>query len=382
MATTKRDYYEVLGVARNASEDELKRAFRTLARQYHPDVNKSPDAEARFKEIGEAYDVLSDPQKRRVYDQCGHAGLDRQGYGGFQGFEGFGSVADIFEQVDTFFGGAGRGRTRRSPQRGADLRYDLTITFEEAVFGTEKTLEIPRLESCGVCKGSGAEPKTEPTICPQCTGNGELRRVRQSLLGQVVKVTPCGRCQGEGRIISTPCHACHGQGCVRKTRQLTVRIPAGVDSGQQIRLCGEGEAGPKGGPPGNLYVVLEVTPHPFFEREGSDIFCALPLCFAQAALGDRVEVPTIDGSAILAIPAGTHTGQTFRLREKGVPHLGGVGRGDQYVTVRVCTPTQLSPRERQLFEELAALEEHQIQPRRTRPLAQARGARRDRRADG
>ena len=200
-----------------------------------------------------------------------------------------------------------------------------------------------------------------------------MRHVRQSLLGQFVKVTTCGRCHGEGRIISTPCHACQGQGRVRKTRKLTVKIPAGVDSGQQIRLSGEGESGPKGGPAGNLYVVLEVKPHAFFEREGSDIFFALPICFAQAALGDQVEVPTIDGSAILAIPAGTQTGKTFRLREKGVPHLGGVGRGDQYVTVRVCTPTQLSPRERQLFEELAALEEHQIQPSRTRPLAQARG---------
>jgi molecular chaperone DnaJ len=362
VATTKRDYYEVLGVARNASEDELKRAFRKLARQYHPDVNKSPDAEVRFKEIGEAYEVLSDPQKRRVYDQFGHAGLDSQGYGGFQGFEGFGSFADIFEQFDTFFGGAGRGRTRRSPQRGADLRYDLTITFEEAVFGTEKTLEIPRFETCGVCKGSGAEPNTEPTICPQCKGSGEMRRVQQSVFGQFVNVTTCGRCHGEGRIISAPCHACHGQGRVHKSRKLTVKIPAGVDSGQQIRLSGEGEAGPKGGPPGNLYVVLEVKPHRYFKREGSDIFFELPISFAQAALGDQVEVPTIDGSEVLTIPAGTQTGKTFRLREKGIPHLRGMGRGDQYVTVRVRTPTQLSPRERQLFEELAKLEEHQIKP--------------------
>jgi molecular chaperone DnaJ len=342
VATTKRDYYEVLGVARNASEDELKRAFRKLARQYHPDVNKSPDAEVRFKEIGEAYEVLSDPQKRRVYDQFGHAGLDSQGYGGFQGFEGFGSFADIFEQFDTFFGGTARGRTRRGPQRGADLRYDLTITFEEAVFGTEKTLDIPRFETCGVCKGSGAEPNTEPTICPQCKGSGEMRRVQQSVFGQFVNVTTCGRCHGEGRIISTPCHACHGQGRVRKTRKLTVKIPAGVDSGQQIRLSGEGESGPKGGPAGNLYVVLEVKPHRFFKREGSDIFFELPISFAQAALGDRVEVPTIDGSEVLTIPAGTQTGKTFRLREKGIPHLRGMGRGDQYVTVRVRTPTRLS----------------------------------------
>jgi molecular chaperone DnaJ len=362
VATTKRDYYEVLGVARGASEDELKRAFRKLARQYHPDVNKLPEAEVRFKEIGEAYEVLSDPQKRHIYDQFGHAGLDSQGYGGFQGFEGFGSFADIFEQFDTLFGGAARGRTRRSPQRGADLRYDLTITFGEAVFGTEKTLEIPRFETCGVCKGSGAAPNTEPTVCPQCKGSGEMRRVQQSVFGQFVNVTTCGRCHGEGRIISTPCHDCHGQGRVHKTRKLTVKIPGGVDSGQQIRLSGEGESGPKGGPAGNLYVVLEVKPHRFFKREGSDIFFELPICFAQAALGDQVEVPTIDGSEMLTVPAGTQTGKTFRLREKGIPHLRGMGRGDEYVTVRVRTPTQLSPRERYLFEELAKLEEHQIKP--------------------
>jgi molecular chaperone DnaJ len=362
VATTKRDYYEVLGVSRTASEDELKRAFRKLARQYHPDVNKSPEAEMRFKEIGEAYEVLSDPQKRRVYDQFGHAGLDSQGYGGFQGFEGFGSFADIFEQFDSLFGGAARGSTRRGPQRGADLRYDLTITFEEAVFGTEKTLEIPRFETCDACKGSGAEPNTEPTICPQCKGTGEMRRVQQSVFGQFVNVTACGRCHGEGRIISTPCHECRGQGRVRATRKLTVKIPAGVDNGQQIRLSGEGESGPKGGPSGNLYVVLEVRPHRFFKREGSDVFYELPISFAQAALGDQVEVPTIDGREMLAIPMGTQTGKTFRLREKGIPHLRGMGRGDEYVTVRVRTPTQLSARERQLFEELAKLDEHQIKP--------------------
>ncbi|HZS93127.1 MAG TPA: molecular chaperone DnaJ [Chloroflexota bacterium] len=362
MATTKRDYYEVLGVARGVSEEELKRAFRKLARQYHPDVNKSPEAESRFKEIGEAYDVLSDPEKRRIYDQFGHAGLNSQGYGGFQGFEGFGSFADIFEQFDSFFGGAARAGSRRGPQRGADLRYDLEISFEEAAFGTEKTLDIPRQETCETCHGSGAAPNTQPQTCPQCNGTGEVRRVQQSVFGQFVNVTACSRCQGEGKIITTPCPECRGQGRVRKMRKLTVKIPAGVDNGQQIRLSGEGESGPKGGPPGNLYVVLEVRPHRIFKREGSDVFYELPISFAQAALGDEIEVPTIDGSEMLVVPGGTQTGKTFRLREKGIPHLRGMGRGDQYVTVRVSTPTQLSSRERQLFEELAKLEEHQIKP--------------------
>jgi molecular chaperone DnaJ len=362
VATTKRDYYEVLGVARGAGDDELKRAFRKLAREYHPDVNKSPEAETRFKEIGEAYEVLSDPQKRRVYDQFGHSGLNSQGYGGFQGFEGFGSFADIFEQFDSFFGSAARTGSRRGPQRGADLRYDLQITFEEAAFGAEKTLEVPRQETCEVCKGSGAEPNTEPVVCPQCNGSGEIRRVQQSVFGQFVNVTACGRCHGEGRIVDKPCKECRGQGRVTKTRQLTVKIPAGVDNGQQIRLSGEGEAGPKGGPAGNLYVVLDVKPHPFFKREGSDVFYELPISFAQAALGDEIEVPTIDGKLMLTVPAGTQTGKTFRLREKGVPHLRGMGRGDEYVAVRVRTPTQLSARERELFGELAKLEEHQIKP--------------------
>lgn len=364
MATTKRDYYEVLSVARGASDDELKKSFRKLAREYHPDVNKSSEAEGRFKEIGEAYGVLSDPEKRRVYDQLGHAGLDNQGMGG--GFEGFGSFADIFEQFDTLFGGMGGARggggSRRGPQRGSDLRYDLSISFEEAAFGTERTLEIPRFETCPVCSGNGAEPNTEPVICPQCNGSGELRRMQQSVFGQFVNVTACPRCQGEGRIVSSPCKECKGQGRIRHNHSLVVKIPAGVDNGQQIRLTGEGEAGPKGGPAGNLYVVLDVKAHREFKREGSDVFYDLPISFAQAALGDEVDVPTIDGQERLTIPAGTQTGKTFRLREKGIPHLRGMGRGDQYVAVHLRTPTQLSSRERQIFEDLAKLDEHQIKP--------------------
>ncbi len=352
MATaSKRDYYEVLGIARNASDDDIKKAFRRLARQYHPDVNKDKDAEARFKEINEAYEVLSDPQKRQMYDQFGHAGPGLGAGAGFGDF-GFGGFGDIFQ---TFFGGGGPGAGRRGPQRGADLRYNLTLTFEEAVFGCEKDLEIPRADTCPACRGSGAEPGTEPSRCPNCNGTGELRRVQQSIFGQFVNVVMCERCQGEGRVITTPCHECHGAGRVRVTKHVSLKVPAGVDTGSQIRLTGEGEAGPRGGPNGNLYVSITVKKHPFFERDGADILYTLPINFAQAALGDEIEVPTVDGKVLLKIPPGTQSGKIFRLRDKGVPHLRGGGRGDQHVYVRVVTPTELSAKERELLEQLRAI---------------------------
>lgn len=343
---TKRDYYDVLGVARSASEVEIKRAFRNLARKYHPDVNKDSDAEARFKEISEAYEVLSDPQKRSMYDRYGHSG----GQGGFEGFTDFGGFADIFE---SFFGGGSRRSGHRGPQRGSDLRYDLRITFEEAVFGTEKDIEIPVMKACPECSGTGAEPGSGASTCPRCQGSGELRRVQQSVFGQFVSVVMCDACGGEGRVIGTPCSNCRGQGRVQGTKRLTVRVPAGVDRGQQIRLTGEGEAGPKAGPPGDLYVVLDVQDSSVFTRDGYDIYFELPLNVAQAALGDEVSVPTLEAEEELKIPAGTQHGRTFRFRGKGVPHLRSSARGDMYVVARVEVPSKLTKRQRELFKELS-----------------------------
>lgn len=357
MAQTKRDYYEILGVKRNADDAELKRAFRKLARQHHPDVNREPGAEAAFKEVGEAYEVLSDTQKRQMYDQYGHAGVNSNGPD-FSNFSTFGSFADIFEQFGSIFGGAGGGTGRRGPQRGADLRYDLRLTFEEAAFGVEKVLEFPRWETCARCTGRGAEPNTELKRCPQCNGSGEMRKVQQSFFGQFVNVSVCTRCRGEGQIVSTPCKECKGEGRVHSSKKLNVKVPPGVDNGQQIRLTAEGEPGPQGGPNGDLYVILDVKAHPQFKRDGADIHYELSIGFPQAALGDALEVPTIDGTEKLTIPAGTQSGRVFRLRDKGVPRLRGMGRGDQYVTVTVKSPTHLSSRERELYEELSHLARH------------------------
>lgn len=341
----KRDYYEVLGVSETSSEVEIKRAFRQRAREHHPDVSKTSGAEARFKEINEAYEVLSDPGKRAAYDRFGHAGVN----GAAGQSYGFDSFSDIFDQ----FFGAGGSRGQRGPQRGSDLRYDLEIGFEEAIFGTEKVLDIPALRTCDRCSGRGAEPGSGETACPSCHGSGELRRVQQSVFGQFVNVVMCDRCQGEGRVPGDPCVKCRGQGRVRGTHKVAVKIPAGVDNGQQVRMTGEGEAGPKGGPAGDLYVVLTVAEHECFVRSGSQIAYELPITVAQAALGDEVEVPTIDGHETVRIPAGTQSGQTIRLRGKGVPYLRGSGRGDMFVQVRVIIPARLSSEQRTLFEALA-----------------------------
>jgi molecular chaperone DnaJ len=356
LAQTKRDYYEVLGIQRGADDATLKRAFRKLARQFHPDVSREPGAEAAFKEIGEAYEVLSDPQKRQLYDQYGHAGVDGAG-ADFGNFGNFGSFADIFEQFGNIFGSA--GGSRRGPQRGADLRYDLTISFEEAVFGAEKSLEIPRWETCPRCTGNGAEPNSELKRCPQCNGTGETRKVQQSFFGQFVNVTQCAKCRGEGKIVSNPCKECRGEGRIHAIKKISVKVPPGVDNEQQIRITGEGESGPRGGIAGNLYVVLTVRPHPQFKRDGADLHFELQIGFPQAALGDQVEVPTIDGTEKLTIPAGTQHGKVFRLRDHGVPRLRSMGRGDLYVTVALRTPTGLSHRERELFEELALISRQQ-----------------------
>lgn len=345
----KRDYYEVLGVSRGASQDEIKKAFRRLARQYHPDINKEEDAEARFKEINEAYEVLSDDQKRAMYDRFGHSAPGMGGAGGYDPFGGADPFSTIFE---TFFGGqAGAGPRQRGPQRGADLRYNLRLTFEEAVFGTEKEIEYRRLETCGSCKGSGAEPGTDPMRCHKCGGSGEVRQ--RAPLFNMVTVTTCDTCGGTGYVIPIPCRECRGDGRVRQARKITVKVPAGVDGNQQIRISGEGEAGPRGGPFGNLYVALDVQPHPLFLREGNDLIFELKLNVAQAALGEEIEVPTIDGTEKVRIPPGTQTGQTFRLRNRGVPFLRQQGRGDQIVISRVVVPNKLSEHQRKLFQELA-----------------------------
>ena len=348
MTTQQRDFYEILGLDRNASPEDIKKAFRRLAMQYHPDRNKEPGAEDRFKEISRAYEVLSDPEKRAAYDRFGHAAVGGAGQAGFEGFN-FGGFGDIF---DAFFGGTAT-RARRGPARGADLRVNLTLTFEEAVFGVEKEIEVTRNETCSVCGGTGAEPGSRPDRCPSCNGSGEVRRIQQSIFGQYVSVAPCERCRGEGRIITQPCKECRGNGRQRRSRTLSVRIPAGVDAGSQIRLTGEGDAGAQGGGPGNLYVLLNVRPHPVFKRDEDDILYELGINVAQAALGAEVRVPTLEGDVILRIPPGTQSDKVFVLRERGVPHVRGAGRGDQLVRVRVVTPQNLTAEQRRLFQQLA-----------------------------
>lgn len=347
----KRDYYEVLGVDRSASAEEIKRAYRQLARQYHPDVSEAPDAEARFKEINEAYQVLSDPQKRMTYDRFGHNGPGGVGFG----FDfGFRDPIEIFQEVFGDLGFGMRTSRRAGPRRGADLRYDLRLTFEEAVFGLQKEIEVARLEGCPECKGSGAEPGTNPVRCSECNGSGQVRRVQHSLLGSFVNVSTCPTCEGTGETIPIPCRRCSGSGKVPATRKLTVNIPAGVDNGTQIRLVGEGELGERGGPPGNLYVVLEVEPHPFFRRRGDDLIVELRINVAQAALGAQVAVPTLEQEELFDVPPGTQAGTIFRLRGRGVPHLKRSGRGDLLILTRVEVPTKLTREQKDLFRQLAA----------------------------
>jgi molecular chaperone DnaJ len=353
---TEQDYYATLGVERGASDAEIKRAFRKLAQQWHPDVNTDPAAQERFKEVNEAYQVLSDPERRQRYDMFGRAGLGGTD-GGFGA--GFGGFSDIF---DAFFGGSAAGTARRGrPQAGSDLRYDLRITFEEAVGGTEKEIEFPVLGRCETCSGSGAKPGTSPTTCSQCGGRGEVRSVRQTMLGQMVNVTACPRCQGEGRTIEDRCDTCRGDGRTETRRALRVTIPPGIDEGHQIRLSGEGEAGPRGGPPGSLYVAVHVLPHPSLTREGTELFYEVPISIAQAALGTRIAVPTVEGEEEIEIKPGTQPGTEIRLRGRGVPHLRRSGqRGDLHVLVDVAVPTKLSKKQRELLERFAAESGEQV----------------------
>ena len=333
---------------RDASGEEIKKKFRQLAFQYHPDRNRDDGAEARFKEVNEAYEVLSDPDKRAAYDQFGHSGAEGIFGRGFEGFD-FGGFGDIFE---AFFGGT-RTTTRQAPRRGNDLRYKITISFEEAALGCEKEIEISRVEVCSTCQGTRSKPGSQPTRCTNCDGSGQIRRVQRSLFGQFINTTVCNQCHGEGRLVTEPCPDCKGNGFEKRRRRISVTVPAGVDDGNGIRLSGEGDAGARGGSPGNLYVVISVNRHEFFEREGDDVLYELPLNFAEAALGVEVDVHTLYGDTKLKVPAGSQTGRVFRLKDKGIPHLHSRGQGDQLVRLLVVTPESLSKEQRKLFEELA-----------------------------
>ncbi|MGM0374746.1 MAG: molecular chaperone DnaJ [Chloroflexota bacterium] len=359
----KRDYYEVLGISRNASEDDIRNAFRRLARKYHPDVNDSPDAEERFKEINEAYGVLSDEEKRAAYDRFGHQGV-KVANGGVDWSANFSDFEDILGDLFGLggFGGRARSRWRTAPRRGADLQYRVTLDFDEAVFGVEKEIEITRDEVCSTCGGSGAKPGTSPQTCPQCGGRGEIRQTRQTLLGSMVQVTTCPTCNGEGKTIETPCPTCHGTGTERKTRKKKVTIPAGVDDGTRIRLSGKGQPGENNGPPGDLYILIRVRPHKYFRRRDQEILLDLDVNIAQATLGAKVEVPTVDGDVKLKIPPGTQPGSVIRMRGKGVPRLRNDGRGDQLVVINVRIPEKLDEEERELFEQLAEKMDSEVLP--------------------
>ncbi len=355
-----RDYYEVLEVDRNASKEDLKKSYRRLARRYHPDVNSEQGSDEKFKEINEAYEVLSNENSRAAYDRFGHAGV-KGGGAGYGDFTGFGGVTDIFEE---FFAGFGGRRRRSGPRRGTDLRYDLTISFEEAVFGTEEEIQVRRPEICPHCHGRGAEPGTSASRCSNCSGTGEVRQTRQSFLGSFVNVTTCPVCGGTGETIPNPCTVCHGNKQVQETRSLNVKIPAGVDSDTQIRLSNEGGPGVNGGPSGNLYVVLHVSKHDYFQRRGDDIILEMEINIAQATLGDEIEIPTVDGPDQLVIPAGSQSGTVFRMRHSGVPHLRRKGRGDQLVVVHVAIPKNLSSDQKELMTKLSRTLGKEVIPQR------------------
>ena len=353
---SKRDYYEVLGVSKDASKDEIKKAYRKMARKYHPDVNKEEDAADKFKEAKEAYEILGNEQKRAQYDQFGHAGT-QGGQGGFGaggfGAEGFGGFEDIF---DMFFGGGGRTRDPNAPQKGQDLQYTMELDFEEAVFGKETTIHIPKEETCDTCEGSGAKPGTSVNTCSHCQGTGQLNETQNTPFGRVVNRRVCHYCSGTGKQVEQKCSTCGGKGTVRKRKKIDINIPAGIDDGQQIRVSGEGNPGENGGPPGDLFVVIRVKSHEFFERDGDDILCEMPITYAQAALGDEVEVPTVHGKVKFKIPGGTQTGTHFRLKGKGVPNVHGYGQGDQHILVKVMVPKELNERQKELLRELHEME--------------------------
>ncbi len=356
----KRDYYEVLGLSKGASDDDIKKAYRRIAKECHPDLH--PDdkaAEARFKEANEAYAILSDPDKKSKYDQFGFAGVDPNYGGGADGFTGdFGDLGDIFGDIFGGFGfggfsGGGRSANRSGPQRGETLRVRLAIAFEEAAFGCQKEINVARVEQCSDCKGTGCAPGTTAEICPDCRGSGSVRTQQRTPFGVMQSTSTCPKCGGSGKVIHTPCNTCRGSGSVRSQKKLSVSIPAGIDDGETISLRGQGNAGKNGGPAGDLLVTVQVRPSPVFQREGTNIYVTTTLNFVQAALGTEVQVPTLDGDVTLTIPEGTQTGSVFRLRGRGVQSLRGGGRGDQYVTVDLETPRSLSAHQRELMQELA-----------------------------
>lgn len=351
MASIKRDYYELLGIDRNATDDDIKKAFRKLAFQYHPDKNNEAGATEKFKEINEAYEVLSSPDKRAAYDRYGHEGV-QQGAGSAQDFgAGFSGFGDIF---DAFFGGMNTATAdRHGPLQGNDIQQQVTITLEEAAFGCERELKMMRSENCSVCHGLGSKPGTQPVRCPACNGTGQVKRVQQSLFGRFVNIGTCTKCHGEGQIITEFCPQCKGTGRERFTRTLTIKIPAGVANGNQLNIRGEGDAGIRGGSPGDLYLNINVLQHAFFTRESDDILYELPVNFAQAALGDEVEVPVLNGKTRIKIPPGAQNGRIFRIKDRGIIHLRGGGRGDEIVTLKVVTPDKLTKEQKHLFEELA-----------------------------
>lgn len=354
-----RDYYEILGIDRNASTDEIKRAYRKLAKEYHPDLNPdNEEAEQKFKEASSAYEILSDDDKRSRYDRFGHAGVDPQA--GSQGFGGFG---DIFDDLFDIFGGGGfsSGRSRRAgPVKGADLRYDLSIEFEEAVFGVEKEIKVSKEETCSTCEGTGAKEGTHKETCSKCNGSGEVKYAQQTPFGQFVRVGTCDECEGSGEIIKEKCHTCNGMGTEYKTKRINVKVPAGVNNDSIISIRGEGEPGERGGPHGDLYIYINVKSHKLFTRQGNHIFIDIDISFTQAALGAKITIPTLEGQEKFTIPEGTQTGTQFKLKNEGVPHLRGSGRGDLYFTVNIEVPKKLTERQRELLLEYAKEEGEEV----------------------
>jgi len=362
----KRDYYEVLGVNKSSSEEEIKKAYRQLAKKYHPDMNQGDkSAEAKFKELNEAYEILSDKDKKSRYDQFGHAGVDPNGFGGAGGFDGgfgggFGGAGGFEDIFDMFFGGTSGGfggstRRKSGPQKGADLKYELEIEFEEAAFGVKKDIHVTRNETCNDCKGTGAKAGSGVETCKACGGSGEIRFTQSTVFGRVVNVKPCDQCHGEGKIIKELCPQCKGRGSIRKSRKITIDIPAGVDTGSVMPLRGEGEPGLKGGPNGDLYIYMRVKPHKLFKRDGINIYTEMPIFFTQAALGDEIDVPTLEGIMKYSIPEGTQTGTTFRIKNKGIPSLKNKMKGDLYFTVKVSVPKKLSDHQKELLRHFAEI---------------------------